>query len=678
MRNTYRDIAKSYIRGNKNKNIILFSTIILVTLFLTLLLIFYCSLDEMTKNQRAESGQYYYGAIADVSDEYKGKIENHALVKEYLEMESRDEEGSFSIYLLTESKSAAKEQLNTICEDVGISNDKLRVNDKVLNRSLTQVIKDGLPYIVMILMVLVSSFFIIYNIYFLTFKNRLQHYGLLKTIGFTKNQLMKCMFWEIAILSIVSIPIGIFFGVVLSKALIPFVPYDSDISIVFRLWMIPVIAIIVFITIIISANTPLKKVIRLSSIQSKNFSFFNGDVKEKDFSDIRLESALSRANILRNKRTTCITILSLVLSSVVFIMGSTVVKSMDVENQVRKYLIYSDIKIWLEDEISSMGYGYITEDMVDGIKKIQGISKLRSYKVDIVKEVKNNNMVGMFGLNDDAISELNSNILDGYVDKEKMLNENGVIYFCRSNEVDNPRYKVGEKVEFENELNDGSKINTTMIVQAIVLDDMSNKYVSYITEFYVLDRNKLVKDSEDYVVIQLDCDYFQIEKTKNILTEITKNNPNIKVNTVDDFVELKSKEKGGIIIISYSIFIILGIIASVNYINLLATSILDRKREFSILRAVGLERSKIKKIISKEYIFISGLTAILSCIIGNVLGYLIVDIFSKSATYVIYSFPYWTNILFVVFIFIIPGCVTNILGNKVLSGNIVESIKYKE
>lgn len=678
MRNTYRDIAKSYIRENKNKNLILLSTIILVTLFLTSLIIFYCSLDEMTKNQRAESGQYYYGAIVDVSDEYKGKIENHALVKEYLEMESRDKEDSFSIYLLTESKSNAKEQLNTICEDVGISKDKLRVNDNVLNRSLTQIIKDGLPYIVMILMVLVSSFFIIYNIYFLTFKNRLQHYGLLKTIGFTKRQLMKCIFWEIVTLSIASIPIGIFLGVVLSKALIPFVPYDSEISIVFKLWMIPVIAIIVFTTIIISVNSPLKKVIRLSSIQSKNFSFFNGDVKEKDFSNIKLESALSRANILRNKRTTCITILSLVLSSVVFIMGSTVVKSMDIENQVKKYLISSDIKIGLEDERNSMEYGYITEDMVEDIKNIQGISKLRSYKVDIAKEARNNKTVGIFGLNDDAILELNSNILDGYIDKEKMVNENGVIYFCRSNEVENPRYKVGEKIEFENKLNDGSKINTTMVVQAIVLDDMSNKHVSYSTEFYVLDSNKLVKDSKDYVVIQLDCDYFQINKMKNSLTEITKNNPNIKVNTVDDFIELKSKEKGGIIIISYCIFMILGIVASVNYINLLATSILDRKREFSILRAVGVERCTIKKVISKEYIFISGLTTVVSCIIGNVLGYLIVDMFSKSATYVIYSFPLWTNILFIVFIFIIPNCVTNTLGNMVLGGNIVESIKYKE
>ncbi|MEG0295816.1 MAG: FtsX-like permease family protein [Clostridium sp.] len=673
MKSTYRDIAKKYVKGNRNTTIILVSTIIIVTLVLTTLLTFYCSLDEMTKKQRAASGFYYYGAIVNVSDLDKGKIENHALVKESLEVNIEDE--GLSIYLLTESKSEARDQLNKICNDVGISTDKLRINENLLDKTLIDNIKENIPYILITIMILASSFFIIYNIYSLSFKNRTQNYGLLKTIGFTKWQLTKCMLWEIVIVSLISIPIGVLLGIGISKILIPFAPYNSEILIVIKWWIAPVVLLIVFLTIILSANSPLKKVIKLSPIQGTKVSFFDGTVNEKDFSSLSLESSLSKANLSRNRKITLITILSLILSSVVYIMGSTIVKSMDIENQVEKYLISSDIKIWLEDERNTMGYGYISKKIVDQLKSNKDVSEIRTYKLMNAKEVTSKKSVGVYGLNDTAINMLKSNLLDGAVDLNKMKNENGAIYFCKSNEKDNPKYKVGDKVQVESTLKDGSKRIDTLEVQGIALSDMSNKQVTKSSEFYVLDDNDIVKNSEDYVVVQLECENFKIDDLKKEVTEITASNPNIKVNTVDDFVKLKTKEKGGIVLISYSIFILLGIIAMVNYINSITTSILSRKSEFAILRAVGVDKKRIKSVIRKEFIFISGVVAIISLIIGNILGYICVSIFSESATYSIYVFPMWSNIVFILLIFIIPGFITNLLGSKVLNENIIESIK---
>ena len=56
------------------------------------------------------------------------------------------------------------------------------------------------------------------------------------------------MWWEVFILSIIAIPIGIVIGVEVGKIVIPRIPVNLDVPlyVVYKLWFIPVIIFVTF------------------------------------------------------------------------------------------------------------------------------------------------------------------------------------------------------------------------------------------------------------------------------------------------------------------------------------------------------------------------------------------------------------------------------------------------
>lgn len=675
MNNIYSTIAKNYIVNNKKKNLILISTITIVSIFLTSLIILSFSLKEMNKKYQGKHGSYYYGALINLNKSQENKVKNHLLTKEYLKTTYKYKN---VIYIVTENRKNAVNQLNEICSDIGIDKSNLKINEKEINKSMYEELKDYSPYIFMGLLIILLGFFIIYTMYFLTFKNRIKHYGILKTIGFTKRQLRKCVYFEILMLSSISIPLGIFLGRLFITFLITYFPSKSGIEIIFRFWMLPLVFILVLFTVIFSAYSPIKKVLKISPIESNNFSFTD---KCKHFSYInkmKLEKALALTNISRNKRLTLITEISLILSSIIFITGGTILKSMDVKSQVKKYFISSDIKISLKNEGNALKNGYINKDLVTKIINISGVKNLREYTYNTGFEVGTDRYLPLYGLNENAITSLKKYVIYGDINYNNLLKESGAIYYCHRDKLNNSKYKLGDIINIKLKKTNGLEITQKVKIDAIVTDTNINKKAGHNDEIYLPDKNILVKHSENFVVLQMDCPFNNSSSVKNKILNMQNVNFNLEVNTFDDYVEMQSKEKKGILLISYTICALLALIAVINYINLISTSIAERKGEFVLLFALGLTKRQIKKTITIEYLILSLITFIVSSVLGNFLGYKFVSMFSKSATYAIYSFPLKINIIFTIVIFMIPIITIYIINRNFLRTSLAAEIKYKE
>jgi putative ABC transport system permease protein len=104
------------------------------------------------------------------------------------------------------------------------------------------------------------------------------------------------------------------------------------------------------------------------------------------------------------------------------------------------------------------------------------------------------------------------------------------------------------------------------------------------------------------------------------LERVTKDFPTVTVQNQDDFA---ATQRGQVDQLLYLIYALLGlaiVIAALGIVNTLALSIIERTREIGVLRAVGLERRQLRRMVRLEAIAISVLGALLGIAAGLLFG----------------------------------------------------------
>ncbi|HEU0127386.1 MAG TPA: FtsX-like permease family protein, partial [Pseudonocardiaceae bacterium] len=104
------------------------------------------------------------------------------------------------------------------------------------------------------------------------------------------------------------------------------------------------------------------------------------------------------------------------------------------------------------------------------------------------------------------------------------------------------------------------------------------------------------------------------------IEEVLAGNPTV---TLKDQAEFADEQKTQINQFLYIIYALLGlavIIAVLGIINTLALSVIERTREVGLLRAVGLSRRQLRRMIRLESVSIAVLGAVLGVIMGIAFG----------------------------------------------------------
>jgi putative ABC transport system permease protein len=105
---------------------------------------------------------------------------------------------------------------------------------------------------------------------------------------------------------------------------------------------------------------------------------------------------------------------------------------------------------------------------------------------------------------------------------------------------------------------------------------------------------------------------------------------NVKVDTAAQFKSDQKKQLGTILGIVYALLGLSILIALIGVVNTLALSVMERTREIGLLRAVGMQRRQLKRMIRGESVIVSLIGAILGLILGVGLGSAVVSALSKS------------------------------------------------
>jgi putative ABC transport system permease protein len=123
--------------------------------------------------------------------------------------------------------------------------------------------------------------------------------------------------------------------------------------------------------------------------------------------------------------------------------------------------------------------------------------------------------------------------------------------------------------------------------------------------------------------------------------------PTVTLKNQQEFVD---EQRAQVNVFLYIIYALLGlaiIIAILGIINTLALSVIERTREVGLLRAVGLSRRQLKRMVRLESVVIALLGTVLGLVLGIAFGIAIQQALKNDGLEVL-SVPYGQMVIFVI------------------------------
>lgn len=574
--------------------------------------------------------------------------------------------------------------------------------------------------IIVTVLVVICTIATVYNAFSISISERKKQFGILNSIGATKSQIIKLVFIEAFIVSVIAIPIGIVCGTISIDLVFRFIQRffensfiaDMNLRVVYNPYIIIGSILIVLITIGISAILPAITAAKISPLEAiKNSSNLKiGKVKDSKIVRFifKTEGVLAYKNLRRNKKKFRITLFSLIISVVIFISFSGFMKLFIKANQVQSSQMNYDLYLYKN--------GFAEDDkFINELKKVKGIENFsinneysigtnvgenninKGYKELIekyfTKENKNDEVVYNFSNSlfffpgDEAISKLK--LKTGKFDKETAIKENGIILRNKSyyeepgkkGDVSLTNYKVGDIIDAyeigydeknDKEIRKPVKLKVLATTEDLLPGQLSSSYMGL--DFITYDEvgQKLgfnINKGRMYISTNKE------ENTRKAIKEIAEKYGY----TVNDEIEYARKNEQSMMamkVFVYGFVVVISLVSITNIVNTISTNINLRKREFAIIKSIGVTHSGFNKMIYLE----SLLYGALSLIYGIPIGMGITILMNKTLGDVInlgMVIPWNAIIISFVGIFIITFIASYIPMKKINKENIIDSIRQE-
>jgi len=195
---------------------------------------------------------------------------------------------------------------------------------------------------ILIFIIVAASISLIYNAFSISVSERVQQFGLLKSIGATKKQIRRSVLFEAGFLCLIGIPLGIgsgllgigitlrFVGELMSEVGGLLVEESSGVSLkLYIAWhAILLAAVLAFVTVILSAMLPARRAIKIPPIDAiRQSNEIKGGRRIRSsrlvYRLFGFEGMLANKNFKRNRRKYRLTVISLALSVILFLSASS-------------------------------------------------------------------------------------------------------------------------------------------------------------------------------------------------------------------------------------------------------------------------------------------------------------------------------------------------------------------
>ena len=566
---------------------------------------------------------------------------------------------------------------------------------------------------VIIVIIIVSSVFVIRNSFSISVSEKTKQYGMLASVGATKKQIKRSVLLEGLYIGIIAIPLGILLGIVAIIILLWIVNLligDMMEGTEF-VYNVPGMAILISvvisgITIFLSCLIPAIKASKIPPIEAirgtddikiKTRKIKTSKLTKKLFG---IGGVIASKNLKRNRKKYRTTVVSLVVSISIFIALSSFLTygqmmtgsyytdlSYNIAVNGGNEALYEKIATW--SGINSYSYSYQTSAEIDVNKYGTDFAKEELENKKQIYEEDFQENVGKYEYNTLGLTivMVNNDYFKSYV---KSLGMNEKDYSNIAILGDDMMHYLGQgksKVEHYFNVKAGESMEVTMddeqkqIKISKITTERPMGYESCYTEggylFVSEDYPVVTKDKSELNSGNLCIDAQKPSEIENKLTDLKKEGEDFEDIMITNLAEYADQQKRIIILVSiflYGFIAVITLIGVTNIFNTITTNMILRSKEFANLKSIGMTTKEFNKMIRLESVMYGTKSLLIGIPIGLLGSYEIFKSFTNSIDFG-FIIPWQAIIISVIFVFIIVGLTMKYSLNKINKQNIIETIR---
>ncbi|AWB46472.1 ABC transporter permease [Paenibacillus sp. CAA11] len=617
-----------------------------------------------------------------------------------------------------------EEKLNKILTDTELKAE-IGVNWAYTANKFSDRLLDLLPYMAIILIIMLSGYLLIYNIFYISVVRDVKFYGLLKTIGTTPRQLRRIIMIQARLLYAVGLPVGLLLGYAIGRWITPMIndgflggsaePVYSVSPLIFI-----GAALFSYLTVWIAARKPGRIAGRIAPVEAVKFAGVQGGKKRAKRSEHGAKLyRMSLVNLLRSKKKLVLMLSSLSLSIILFTLIYTVISSLNVNKYLNSYIagdfLIKNNSVVLEQGERAGDPRQLSETFTDQLSEIDGVrsvdnvyfkptiypmdEKVRAALKPLEAEINSLNDpymkeflakgkvdVDLYGIDPGWYEMLQpDDIVEGSFDKQKFASGRYVLI---------AESLLGKEDQYTRYYHPGDKITypflgTSYEVMAVVKYNAfyaatthrfsATGYNAFLPASELRQNPSLSGDQAPWILSStIQADPAKLDAVNQKLRSVTHG--------IDDWT-LKSREEyreelGGFIrifqTVGYGLSLVIALIGVLNYINTVLTGVISRRSEFSILESIGMTKAQLKRMLVYEGLYNVLFTMLIVSTLGVLITYSIAKMLAENMAFTVFHMSAIPFVAVIPVLIIIAYVVTTGAYRMLTKSTIVERLREVE
>lgn len=590
--------------------------------------------------------------------------------------------------------------------------------------------------LILVVIIMIGSVSLIANGFIISISERSRYLGMLASIGATKKQKRGSVYFEGFLEGIIAIPLGIIAGIggiwVTFKLIEPLVNElsgsETGLRVIVNGRVILWAVVFSVLTIFLSAYIPAKRASRIAPIdairQNKDVKISAGTVKTMGITKkiFGFEGDLALKNLKRNKKRYRVTVFSMFISLTLFIsvfsfvyyMKKGICAEIGTEGYDMRfeYPVEGDefrnaTDIFLKNQSKyiekSQRYTFIVlyncnvEDITDGnvynkdyIEFTEKCNISHSYNANLItmSEPDLREYLETVGIDYDEFVEKDNNVIlfDGlgmtcYTDDGERMTYFGDLY---NNNLTDIEYQYEMVEEYDengvivSKVSENEKIN----MNYHIFSSQNKMFGLSERGVYLLVTPQMAEQLDEkfdaglynYLTVDTTNDAKLAEAFKSEMEKIGATETDYYIiNNIED-IKMIDKSMLLVSVFVYGFIILMSLICIANIVNTISTSIALRRREFAMLKSVGMTDRAFHKMIAYESAFYGIKALIFGLPVGTGIMLLIKHIIEKEISFDM-GIPWMGYVIAIVGVFVVIGTTMLYSARRIKKENVIDALK---
>lgn len=646
-----------------------------------------------------------YSGMVDVYAKYtdEGVKKSYRITADLLGIDEELFEKSF-----TDVSGMTEAQMKELSEEMAQAKYQIQFNSYLIGLQTDPIGNSsigGLGVVVGIVMgiIVFTSIFCIKNSFDISITEKIKQYGMLRSIGATKKQIKRNVFFEASVLGIIGIPLGILTGFLASFLLVIISNYYLNAMLTdglrlefsFSFAAVGIAVLLGIVTIYFSAFQSARRAAKVSPIDSIRNSA-NIKIKLKKIKSPKyikkvfgIGGELSYKNLKRNKKKYRTTVISISVSVFVFIALSSFMDlaftTVDNQLETSEY----NLSLWAYDQTDESYEKIIKTAQFDSVEQAAIVRES-----DLVTSEKRYNKEYLEWIQMESEQDMESHIVVMTVGEEeynRYLSSLGLSYEEMKDKAILLDYEMVTKFEEDGKesLEKYMRLHDWKVGENIsgVVDGKTQIQI----EIGAISKEQpFSQKNRDIVKMIVSDEWYDtvIGKNSDVEIFIQSSDPNRLQDDIDVFLQneiynVNNNEENArmmnnlftlIGIFLYGFIIVVSLIGITNIFNTITTNMELRRQEFAMLKSIGMTTYEFNRMVRLESLFMGMKSLITGIPIGLILSYILYYNLAYES-----GFPYEPPVLAigiaVVTVFILIFIIMKYSVRKIQKQNTIETIR---